>query len=134
VVETAYWFFERFGEPKAVMQRGRQTLSGAGAGQAVVAIRAIGLNQSDYKYLLGTHFPPDAFPSCVAHEAVGEIVELGPDTDGLRRHANQPVKSAVCFDQLRRGVVRIKCTARTEAKERRPQILTASASHPSRVQ
>jgi len=78
MVETAYWFFERFGEPKAVLRRGRQTLPAAGAGQAVVAIRAVGLNQSDYRYVLGTHFPPDSFPSCVAHEAVGEIIELGP--------------------------------------------------------
>jgi NADPH2:quinone reductase len=82
MVETAYWFFERFGEPKAVLQRGRQTLAEADKGQAVVAIRAVGLNQADYRYVLGTHFPPDRFPSCVAHEAVGEIVELGPAADG----------------------------------------------------
>jgi NADPH2:quinone reductase len=82
MVETAYWFFERFGEPKAVLQRGRQTLSAAGKGQAAVAIRAVGLNQSDYRYVLGTHLPPDHCPSCVAHEAVGEIIELGPEVDG----------------------------------------------------
>ena len=67
------------------MRRGRQCLPGADAGQALVALRAVGLNQSDYRYLLGQHFPPEALPACIAHEAVGEIVELGPDPDGASR-------------------------------------------------
>jgi NADPH:quinone reductase-like Zn-dependent oxidoreductase len=63
------------------MERGSQLLPAAGPGQAVVGIRAVGLNQADYRYVLGTHFPPDHLPSCVAHEAVGEILALGPASD-----------------------------------------------------
>jgi NADPH:quinone reductase len=111
MVETAYWFFERLGQPQAVLQKGRQILPAANSGQAVVAIRAVGLNQSDYRYVLGTHFPPDSFPSCVAHEAVGEIIELGPGPNGPSETRRWKVGDRVAFvpmlvDRAGMGVLR----------------------------
>ena len=64
------------------MQKGWRELPEPGPGQAAVAIRAVGLNQSENRYLSGTHFPPEQFPACISHEAVGEIVELGPEENG----------------------------------------------------
>jgi NADPH:quinone reductase-like Zn-dependent oxidoreductase len=77
-MESAFWFFDRFGDARTVMRMGRQTLPEPGPGQAVVRLRAVGLNQADNRYLRGTHFPPKTFPSCLSHEAIGEIVALGP--------------------------------------------------------
>ena len=51
MTETAYWYFERFGDPMAVMRQGRQALPEPGPGQAVVALRAVGLNQAENRYL-----------------------------------------------------------------------------------
>jgi NADPH:quinone reductase-like Zn-dependent oxidoreductase len=77
-MESAFWFFDRFGDARMVMRKGRQAVPEAGPGQAVVRLRAVGRNQADNRYLQGTHFPPKTFPSCLSHEAVGEIVALGP--------------------------------------------------------
>jgi NADPH:quinone reductase-like Zn-dependent oxidoreductase len=77
-MESAFWFFDRFGDARTVMRMGRQILPEPGPGQAAVRIRAVGLNQADNRYLRGTHFPPKTFPACLSHEAVGEIVALGP--------------------------------------------------------
>jgi NADPH:quinone reductase len=77
----------------------------------VIAIRAVGLNQSDYRYVLGTHFPPDHFPSCVAHEAVGEIIEFGPEPDGSAETGSGRVGDRVALapmlvDRTGMGVLR----------------------------
>lgn len=80
MTRSTYWYFDRFGEPKDVMRQGRQDLPEPRPGQAVVAIRSVGLNQAEYRFLLGTHFPPDRFPACIGHEAVGVIVALGRET------------------------------------------------------
>lgn len=79
MTESVFWYFDRFGEAKTVMQKGRQVLPEPGPGQAIVALRAVGLNQAENRYLLGKHFPPKQFPACLSHEAVGEIVALGPE-------------------------------------------------------
>ena len=97
MTETAYWYFERFGEPTAVMRQGRQALPEPGPGQAVVALRAVGLNQAENRYLRGTHFPPERFPACLSHEAVGEIVALGPDIAGGRTARRWSVGDRVAF-------------------------------------
>ena len=81
-MQSAYWYFDRFGEARAVMRLGRQSVPPPGPGQALVRIRAVGLNQADNRYLAGTHFPPKALPSGLALEGVGEVVALGPAADG----------------------------------------------------
>ena len=64
------------------MQKSRQELPEPGPGQAAVAIRSVGLNQFENRYLSGTNFPPEQFPACMSIEAVGEIVELSPEENG----------------------------------------------------
>ncbi|MCG8693014.1 MAG: hypothetical protein MI806_17570 [Minwuiales bacterium] len=55
------------------MQKGRQALPEPGPGQAIVALRAVGLNQAENRYLLGKHFPPKQFPACLSHEAFAAL-------------------------------------------------------------
>jgi NADPH:quinone reductase-like Zn-dependent oxidoreductase len=96
-MESAFWFFDRFGDARAVMRKGRQTVPEPGPGQAVVRIRAVGLNQADNRYLQGTHFPPKTLPSCLSHEAVGEIVALGPAEAGAGAPQAWTVGDRVAF-------------------------------------
>ncbi|MEM7169730.1 MAG: zinc-binding dehydrogenase [Pseudomonadota bacterium] len=76
-----HWCFNKFGPPTEVMEKGQQSLPKPGSGQAIVAVRAVGLNRSDYLLMIGQYFPPEQFPAFLAHEAVGEIVALGPPGD-----------------------------------------------------
>lgn len=85
-MDSAYWYFDTFGAAPDVMKRGHTALPDPGPGEASVAIRAVGLNQAECRYLEGTHFPPARFPACIGHEAVGEIVALGPGRDGAPSH------------------------------------------------
>ena len=86
-MESDFWYFNSFGPAPSVMKRRRTALPDPGPGQAAVAIRAVGLNQAENRYLQGTHFPPQRFPACIGHEAVGEIVALGPEGNTTRRWA-----------------------------------------------
>jgi NADPH2:quinone reductase len=110
-MDSAYWFFGRFGEAGAVMEQGKQDVPKPGPGQAIVAIRVVGLNQSENRYLLGTHFPPENLPSCLSHEAVGEIVELGPPLQDREHASRWKVGDRVAFipmlvDRAGTGVLR----------------------------
>ncbi|MEZ5584017.1 MAG: zinc-binding alcohol dehydrogenase family protein, partial [Candidatus Competibacteraceae bacterium] len=92
-----YWYFNTFGPAKTVLEKGRQSLPRLLPGQALVAIRAIGLNRSDYQYMLGNHFPPKTLPACVSQEAVGEIVQLGPEQSDSPRRRDWKVGDRVAF-------------------------------------
>ncbi len=94
---SQYWYFNRFGHAKDVLEKGNQILPQPGPGQVVVAIRAVGLNRADNRYILGKHFPPKQFPACVSHEAVGEIVQLGPTQTGTVRRQAWKVGDRVAF-------------------------------------
>ena len=58
-----------------------QDLPDPGPGQALVKIRAVGLNRSELNYTLGRYVPAREFPSGIGQEAVGEIIALGPPAE-----------------------------------------------------
>ncbi|MEM1111489.1 MAG: zinc-binding dehydrogenase [Pseudomonadota bacterium] len=77
-----FWQFEAYGLPEDVLEQATIELPAPGAGQALVSIRAIGLNRSEFNYVQGRYMPAPAFPSCLGQEAVGEVVALGePDPE-----------------------------------------------------
>lgn len=76
--EGRYWRFDRFGVAEDVMRLERTRTPAPGPGEVAVAIRAVGINQAENRYLEGTHFPPPRLPACIGHEAVGEVVLVGP--------------------------------------------------------
>ena len=94
---TQYWYFNEFGHASAVLEKGSQVLPQLLPDQALVAIRAVGLNRADNQYMLGKHFPPKQFPACVSHEAVGKIVQLGPKKTGTVRRQQWKVGDRVAF-------------------------------------
>jgi NADPH2:quinone reductase len=94
---SQYWYFNQFGHARTVLEKGRQVLPQPGPGQAVVAIRAIGLNRADNQYMLGKHFPPKRFPACMSQEAVGEIIQLGPKQTGTVSRQAWQVGDRVAF-------------------------------------
>jgi NADPH:quinone reductase-like Zn-dependent oxidoreductase len=77
------WQFEAIGGPE-VLHLVDQELEAPGPGEALVRLRAIGLNRADLLYLAGRYFAPPPSPSFVGQEAVGEIVALGPTLEGER--------------------------------------------------
>ncbi len=92
--ESEFWAFETYGEPMAVLRRERESWREPGAGQVLVAIRAIGLNRADVLYVRGLHFPPDHLPSGVGVEAAGEILALG---EGVAGQGDWTVGQRVCL-------------------------------------
>lgn len=66
-----------------------QELADPGPGQAWVRLRQIGVNRSDWNYVMGEHFPSGKFPSCLGGEAVGEIISLGPPASGGPQPVNR---------------------------------------------
>ena len=75
MIESAYWCFRSLRRGQTGHAEGSTDLClEPGPGQALVALRAVGLNQAENRYLRGSHFPPQRFPACLCHEAVGEIV------------------------------------------------------------
>jgi len=108
-VNSEYWYFDRFGGATDVMQRGASALRSPGPAEATVAIRAVGLNQAENRYLRGTHFPPSSFPACIGHEAVGEIIALGRDIAVDSNHFRVGDRVALlpmCVDTPRMGALR----------------------------
>ena len=81
VTRSGAWLFDSHGPPADVLTWHEQELPEPGPGQALVKIRAIGVNRSDLNYVLGSHFPARRFPSHLGGEAIGEIVALGPKLD-----------------------------------------------------
>ena len=72
------WQFEGVGGPER-LRLVEQKLRPPGPGEALVRIRAIGLNRADLLYLAGRYYGPPPSPSFIGQEAVGEVEALGPD-------------------------------------------------------
>jgi len=81
VMNSGTWQFDAHGPPGQALVWREQELPEPGPGQALLRIRAIGLNRADLNYVEGLHFPTQRFPSCLGSEAVGEIIALGPPGD-----------------------------------------------------
>jgi alcohol dehydrogenase len=56
-------------------------LDGPGPGELLVKVRAAGLCHSDLSVINGSR--PRVMPMVLGHEAAGEVVETGPDTQGF---------------------------------------------------
>ena len=76
-MQTRSFQFSEYGQPTDVLKLAEQELPEPGPGQALVKIKAIGLNRSELKYALGQYVPAREFPSGIGQEAVGEIIALG---------------------------------------------------------
>jgi NADPH2:quinone reductase len=55
----------------------------AGRGKVVVRVAAAGLNFADTRFIRGQYFVRPTLPDIPGMEAAGEIVEVGPDVEGL---------------------------------------------------
>lgn len=77
------WQFEGIGGPELLRVVDHE-LASPEAGEALVRVRAIGLNRADLLYIAGRYYGPPPSPSYLGQEAVGEIVELGPPVEGER--------------------------------------------------
>lgn len=76
-MQSVTWKFDGYGEPDKVLARASEDLEGPAAGTALVRLRAIGMNRSEFNYVQGKYLPARDFPSALGQEAIGEIVELG---------------------------------------------------------
>lgn len=72
------WQFEGTGGPE-LLRLAEHDLQPPGPGEALIRIRAIGLNRADLLYLAGRYYGPPPSPSFIGQEAVGEVVELGSE-------------------------------------------------------
>ena len=103
------WRFDRFGLAEEVMQLERVRTPSPRPGEASVAIRAIGINQAENRYLAGTHFPPSSLPACIGHEAVGEVLAVGSDPGGgvpRWRPGDRVALAPMCVDVAGMGALR----------------------------
>lgn len=92
-MKTRFFQFPEYGNPAEVLQLAEQDLPDPGPGQALVRIRAIGMNRSELRYTQGFYVPAREFPTCIGQEAVGEIVALGPSADdGPQANAATPLE------------------------------------------
>lgn len=71
------WQFDALGGPER-LRLVEQELRAPAAGEALVRMRAIGLNRSDLLWLAGRYFGPPPSPACVGQEGVGQVLALGP--------------------------------------------------------
>jgi NADPH2:quinone reductase len=88
-MKTRCFQFAEYGRPTDVLQLAEQALPEPGPGQALVRIRAVGLNRSEANYVQGRYIPAREFPSHIGQEAVGEIIALGPPAES----GPQPVEA-----------------------------------------
>lgn len=80
-MKSTTWKFDTYGEPDKVLAQSAEVLDAPGAGQALLRIRAVGMNRSEFNYIQGKYLPAREFPSALGQEAVGEIVALGAPAD-----------------------------------------------------
>lgn len=77
-MQTHSWQFKAYGLPEDMLQWTSQTLPEPGPGQALVKIKAVGMNRSEFNYVQGRYMPAREFPSNLGQEAVGEVIAVGP--------------------------------------------------------
>jgi NADPH:quinone reductase-like Zn-dependent oxidoreductase len=77
VTHARAWTFSTTGGPD-VLELIDQQLPEPGPGEALVRLRAIGVNRSDLMHLAGRYIAPPPTPSHLGQEAVGEVIALGP--------------------------------------------------------
>ncbi len=75
--QATAWAFSTTGGPE-VLELTDHDLPDPGPGEALVRLRAIGVNRSDLMHLAGRYIAPPPTPSYLGHEAVGEVLALGP--------------------------------------------------------
>ena len=91
-MKTRCFQFDEYGQPADVLHLVEQELPEPGPGQALVRIKAVGLNRSELNYALGKYVPAREFPSGIGQEAVGEIIALGPEArEGPKANAATPL-------------------------------------------
>ena len=83
-MKTRSFQFAEYGQPTDVLQLAEQELPEPGPGQALVRIKAVGLNRSESNYVQGRYIPAREFPSGIGQEAVGEILVLGPPASSIK--------------------------------------------------
>lgn len=81
-MQAKTWKFHAYGPPQDILEWAEESLPAPGEGQALVRLRAIGMNRSEFNYVQGRYLPAREFPSALGQEAVGEIVELGAAPGG----------------------------------------------------
>ena len=76
-------WFHRFGGPEVLVygETGKPT---PGAGEAVVRVRAVGINHVDLDHRAGTSRIPVTFPHILGREFAGEVAALGDKTGPLK--------------------------------------------------
>jgi len=90
-MKTRVFQFDRHGDFSELTLRD-QELSEPGPGQALLKLRAVGLNNSEARYVAGRYAPPPFFPTSLGMEAVGEIVALGAADPARPAPAETPLK------------------------------------------
>ncbi|MEQ8673004.1 MAG: zinc-binding dehydrogenase [Aggregatilineales bacterium] len=75
-MKTQAWQFSALGTPDR-LNLIEHDLPEPGAGEALIRITAIGLNNSDARWIAGTYIMPPKLPAFIGQEAVGEIIALG---------------------------------------------------------
>ncbi len=90
-MKTRVFQFDRHGDFNELTLRS-QELPEPGPGQALVRMRAVGLNNSEARYVGGRYAPPPFFPTSLGMEGVGEIVALGPIDPEKRAPTQTPLR------------------------------------------
>jgi NADPH:quinone reductase-like Zn-dependent oxidoreductase len=86
------WRFRHPGGPE-VLELTEEEVGPPGPGQALVRVRAVGLNRSELMHLAGRYFGPPPSPSYLGQEAVGEVVDLGDIEAGSAGLSPRPLKA-----------------------------------------
>jgi NADPH:quinone reductase-like Zn-dependent oxidoreductase len=93
-VITNAWSFDRLGGPE-VLELGPNELTAPGPGEALVKIRAIGLNRSDLLYMAGRYLTKPEGRSFLGQEAVGEVLALGGTAPGASASSDFALKTGL---------------------------------------
>jgi NADPH:quinone reductase len=86
------WQFDAYAPPTQALHWREYRLPAPGPGQALVRLRAVGMNRSEFNYVQGRYQPARSFPSCLGQEAVGEIIALGAESAENKAWAHVPLR------------------------------------------